>query len=552
MRHVISRALVFSTLIVGLFANAPVAAFLPSLTTPTARQTIDRSPAAKPVSPELAAMVLADPVLGRGVERIVATPDGKRLAGIIGRLSAPVRGNPEEIARAFVTRHAGLFNLPTSRVQGRLETVRTVSEANGAHVFFRFLSQGTPVLGANLAVHMNRQGEVILANGSVPMLTPVRNHPSLDGPAAVALSRKRIGERESRGDASARLVLSCHPDGSRYAWEVSLPAAEPLGDWVLLLDATTGDELDRRNDLFFFSGTGLAYANHPLLGQPVRVELPYLSRNDLAGDYCYALNGKGPAATSSTNVYDFTPDDTHFDEVNAFYHVNRAHDFFARFGFKKLDFPIWTTVHFRVNFDNAFYSGKEKKMYFGDGEFFNDFAKEEAIIYHEYSHGVLNEIVAINYYGESGAIHEGQADYFACTLSENPVIGEWISSKTQVTAVRYLQNTLHYPENIEGEVHADGRIWGGALWDLRLALGAEVTDRLIFASFYNLKPETPTFIDGANAILAADTSLYDGKHKEAITSVFAKRGILGGSSVASILDGRDLERARAFGSLHGE
>ena len=430
--------------------------------------------------------------------------------------------------------------------------MKTVRAAGGTHVHFRMLYNDIPLLRGNVSVHMTGRGEIVLCNGSLPKIETVKNRPTLDEKTAIAQARKLIGEKESRGKAAARLVVSCRDGEARHAWEVSLPASEPLGDWVVLLDADSGTEIERRNDLFFFSGSGLAYLNHPLVGEPTRVELPYLSRNDLCGDFCYAVNGKGRAATSSTNVYDFAPDDTHFDEVNVFYHVNRVHDFFGQFGFKNLDFPIWATVHFRHEYDNAFYSPKEKKMYFGDGYLFNDFAKEEAIIYHEYSHAVLNEIVVINNMEEGGAIHEGQADYFACSLASEPVLGEWIGSKTNVTCARDMRNSFHYPENIEHEVHADGRIWGGALWDIRTALGAEVSDRLIFSSFSSLKPENPTFVDAANAILAADLSVFDGKHQETITGIFAKRGILSGSAAAAVLDGRDLERARTFDLFHGE
>ena len=30
--------------------------------------------------------------------------------------------------------------------------------------------------------------------------------------------------------------------------------------------------------------------------------------------------------------------------------------------------------------------------------------------------------------------------------------------------LRHLVNNLHYPEDIQGEVHADGKIWGAVLW----------------------------------------------------------------------------------------
>jgi len=502
------------------------------------------------MAPLLAEAIVVSDDLSAGLVRAVASEDGKAVRSLFGRLSKPVRGMPEAIARRFVEGHARLFNLRLERGGARLDTVKVVEDAASSHVFFKVALQEVPVEGSDISIHMNRAGEVVLANGSVPDTSEPANRLVLGEREAIAAARRHLGVRDVRGRPTAARLICCRGDETLQAWEVGIPAAEPLGDWVVLIDAETGRELDRRNQMFFFSGQGLAYPHHPLAGDLERVELPYLMRNDLAGDYCYAVNAQGPEATSSTAVYEFAPEDTHFDEVNAYHHVTRAHDFFSGMGFNKLDFSLWTTVHFRTKFDNAFYSPKERKMYFGDGDRFNDFAKEEAIIYHEYSHGMLNEIVELYYRKEAGAMHEGQADYFACSLSGEPRIGEWISSKTELKEIRDLRDTRHYPEDIIGEVHHDGRIWGCALWDLRAVLGPEITNRLVYASFSYLNPGEPTFAEGVNAILAADTAQFAGEHRAVITDVFAKRGIMSGSAAAVILDGRDLERLRRFRAIH--
>ena len=37
--------------------------------------------------------------------------------------------------------------------------------------------------------------------------------------------------------------------------------------------------------------------------------------------------------------------------------------------------------------------------------------------------------------------------------------------------LRRLDTNLHYPADLNGEVHHDGQIWSRALWDIRQALG---------------------------------------------------------------------------------
>ena len=45
--------------------------------------------------------------------------------------------------------------------------------------------------------------------------------------------------------------------------------------------------------------------------------------------------------------------------------------------------------------------------------------------------------------------------------------------------LRRVDEDLHYPADLEGEVHADGQIWSRALWDIRGALGHVKADTLI-------------------------------------------------------------------------
>jgi Zn-dependent metalloprotease len=525
-------------------------AFLPSSTTVHPPRPNPRSWARTEIAPSLVKTALQAPDLASGLLRLTAIDQGQRLAGALGTLSAPSTDTPETIARRFIGAHPALFGLPQRRSPGTLRTVSSTKAAGGSHVRLLWTIDEAPLLDSMIDIHMNRQGQVLLANGSLPQLGPIKNHQVLSESQAIAAARRAIGITAERGRPSARAVLLSSESALLRAWEVHLPALEPLGDWVVSINAETGRPLSRRNQLMFFSGTGSAYPHHPLKGGPVTVELHGLTRNDLAGDFCYAVNGQGNPASSTTATYVFPPESRHFNEVNAYYHVNQAHAYFAGFGFDRLNFSLWTTVHFRKNFDNAFYSPKERKMYFGDGDRFNDFAREEAIIYHGYAHGVLNEIVELNYWKESGAMNEGQADYFACSLSNDPVIGEWVCAKNNLPEIRDLRQFRHYPEDIADEVHHDGRIWGSALWGLRSALGPATADRLIFSSFYYLKPGDPTFADGVNSLLAADAAVFDGRHRETITATCAERGLLGSSPVAAVLDGRDLARARAFASLH--
>jgi Zn-dependent metalloprotease len=87
-----------------------------------------------------------------------------------------------------------------------------------------------------------------------------------------------------------------------------------------------------------------------------------------------------------------------------------------------------------------------------------------------------------------------------------------------------LSYTEHYPADLDGEVHDDGRIWSRALWDIRLALGNVKADTIILQGSFDF-PGT-TMPDLANRTVAAAKQLYGNSAANAVQKAFADRGIL--------------------------
>src|SRR5262249_48220699 len=195
------------------------------------------------------------------------------------------------------------------------------------------------------------------------------------------------------------------------------------------------------------------------------------------------------------------------DERNIYAHANRIHDFARNaFDFRLLDFPM-PAVAFEPNLANAFWDGTG--IHFGDGGgvFYNTGLFAD-VIYHEDTHGIP-DYMSRPFGGldgaEGGAMHEGLSDYFACTLTNEPLVGENLFMSDPGRVLRNLDNALQWPADRRGEVHADGEIFAGALWDLRRATGAAVADALVhFAR--GLGPKT--FDAYANAILLQDDLLF--------------------------------------------
>jgi hypothetical protein len=129
------------------------------------------------------------------------------------------------------------------------------------------------------------------------------------------------------------------------------------------------------------------------------------------------------------------------------------------------------------------------------------------------------------------ALSEAYADYFACTINDDPAQGEYIVADAK--GLRNLANDHRYPGQIKyprtgkPEAHWTGLIWGGACWDLRQKLGPTVADQLVFRSIYYQPAEgSADFETAALGVLEADEMIYGGGHEETIRQVMSQRGIL--------------------------
>jgi Zn-dependent metalloprotease len=91
--------------------------------------------------------------------------------------------------------------------------------------------------------------------------------------------------------------------------------------------------------------------------------------------------------------------------------------------------------------------------------------------------------------------------------------------------LRRIDGNKHYPEDVRGEVHADGEMWSRALWDIRNALGDTVASTLIIEAQFSFAVDT-SFHDAALATVAAAQSLYGAAEANAATAAFHARGFI--------------------------
>ncbi len=190
---------------------------------------------------------------------------------------------------------------------------------------------------------------------------------------------------------------------------------------------------------------------------------------------------------------------------------------------------------------------------FLDGDFDN------GIIAHEYAHGISNRLTGgpsnTGCLGGDEQMGEGWSDFFALITTvktsdsgeDGRGVGTFaLGQETDGLGIRDYRystdmgvNPLTYTDISSLAIpHGVGSVWATMLWDLYWAMvdeygfdddqwtgtgGNNMAIQLVMDGM-KMQPCAPGFVDGRNAILAADMALYAGANQCLIWEVFARRG----------------------------
>ncbi len=248
--------------------------------------------------------------------------------------------------------------------------------------------------------------------------------------------------------------------------------------------------------------------------------------------------------TSQVN-FDWNEDAEDKKEVNVFWHLNEIHDWFkALIGQDLMNYQLPAQVDYLDgqscnNGDvNAFYNPGDAGIYFCP----SDVSRESDVIYHEYTHGVIDHIAnyTLPYQDESGAINEGVADYYAAVKNNDATIGEGVGVIRRITDVvnfsdkcnresgsgcrndqYWLRSTSPARGNDYGYVHHNSLVPSGALWNLRQSQGLSQSyvDKLVIDTLIFHRPLN--FTQLLNGLIAQD----GGARESQIRAAFATRGV---------------------------
>jgi zinc metalloprotease ZmpB len=326
--------------------------------------------------------------------------------------------------------------------------------------------------------------------------------------------------------ASASAIAAPKPPPGTSTAPAQVFAPNPVAD--LGIQTLT----DQKDADYFSADPTLARAYH-------RVTLTDLDGSGtLTGSYAKVISETGKAAANTGNGFIYTRDQDQFEQTMAYHWVTQAQRYIQSLGFGSMLPKVNKRQQLlRINQfggDNSFYREGTGKLTITLGKGGVDDAEDAEVIVHEYGHSVQdNQVPGFGSSPEAGAIGEGFGDYLAVTVSEHfaptadePCVADWDSvSYTSTTphCLRRVDGSKHYPEDLVGEVHADGEIWSRALWDIHRALRARLADTIIIRAQFGFTRDISMRAAAAQTIATA--GLYGASAQDAVRTAFAARGL---------------------------
>jgi len=493
---------------------------------------------------------------------------------LTGGPSKRYENGPEAVAMGFLKDAHAVLGLKEDLSDIRVEKVDQTPVRN--HVRFRQTYRGIPIMGVQVLVHSNPEGQVTMVQNETLQDLQLANQDRISEATATKVAQDdlyaTLGQGVVLSAAKAEKWIALHKGKHYYVWRVTVPTRNPPGFWVYHVNAETGEVIYKGNEIQALrTGKGKGYKSNVSWhgGVVSNLSLKYLYSADegntggnLWGSHAavYDYWGNDPSSADFSFLYDPFREKDWLDAVQAYYLINTIWDWWNETVLRKYGpaYPAYfhdLSTPVIVNWPdlcNAFYSSNLGAPFHTPGFIFGDEGScspgsedlviDNDIFRHEYTHAVMDWCGfegqfggPVNYYGRS--MGEGNADWFGYLYSRDPEVADvgWHWSRDGY--LRALDNTRMYPYDVNHpstglpEEHYTGEIWSGLLYDLSNVLKTEALP-YVYQSFYyfsTLEGHMYDYPDFFDAIWAQYLAEWDLTGKSTNTTKawgsFTSRGI---------------------------
>ena len=482
-------------------------------------------------------------------------------------IKSPVyQGSPEEIARQYLEDNKELFSI--SNVSN-LKPIQTIESPSGKSITFLQTYQGIPVFGTETVVSINKHNRITMVVNGNKNITDLRStNANISSEKAIENAFEKINVDETTLIASPRCDLYIYQDSlscAKLVWKVNFGAGEPLGDWQIIIDASSGEFLKIEDiSVNYVNGQGKVFNPDPIsaLSDASLTDQNDADYQDLQGAYktvtltnlndpvggVYCLQGKyaqsvdieSPFISPVTNAnptFIYNRSHTGFEEVNIYYHINTMREYVGSLGFN----PIWDTGEYMRYDAHGSYSRyypsfcriSFKNDYVDDGE-------DQDCIIHEYGHAIHDALIAgYGFGGDQRGVSEGIGDYLAVSYrrqlsSYQPDKifpwdgnGESWNGRNLEPDYNYEENWLFPPYGLSDKekIYMKGTLWASTMMDIEEngSIGRDIVTTLLLDGVKHVSISSPVH-DVIYGMLQADRDLYNGEHLTILLNIFDQRG----------------------------
>jgi bacillolysin len=319
------------------------------------------------------------------------------------------------VMKAFVESQIKLGNFKLAKVQ---------TEEQGGYVHKRYdvYHQGIKIWGGQMIDHQ-KNGKTYYINGNYYDDIQIPVTPQVEIKDAIKTAEKALPEGLFQPYGETELTIL--PFQSGYILAYKIMNAKPDAIIVSFINAATGDIIFSYNDVktegYIGIGKGI-FGDYKKLSAELASGKYYL--NDVMRPGKLITANLFNKDENSPSYYITSPEGTFTDPaaVDAHSYIGWIYDYYFsvhnRKGMDGANTQLVVNIHYGNNYENAFYSGQTKWLYFGDGDPNKQYPYPAAldIIGHEFTHGVTDSTSGLIYFDQPGSLNEALSDIMGVNI----------------------------------------------------------------------------------------------------------------------------------------
>ena len=447
-------------------------------------------------------------------------------------------------------------------------------EIQTTHLRMQQMYKGVPVFGGEMILHKKDDEDVSLLNGHfypTPQIENVKPSLSQDNIGKLAISDVSKSSIVKPMTATEMTMLKYEKpktelmiyhqnekaDGERLAYQVTV-RPNFLERWVYVMDANTGEILDKYNHTCTLDGVATATArdlngmnrtintyqvgsSYVLIDATKSMFRGGAVKADDPQGVIWTIDATGSKVSEDLTIRQISSSNNTWSNANgvsAHYNAGLAYEYYRnkhnRTSLNGKGGTIVSIINITdengKGFDNAFWNG-EYMGYGSGGTFFKPLAGGLDVAGHEMTHGVIENTANLEYKSQSGAINESLADCFGALVENKSGVNLWKLGEDVMRsggALRDLSNPNQGGNSLRDDgfqpatmnqyysgsednygVHINSGIPNNAFYRFATANGMNLTkaERIYYRALTVYLTRTSKFLDLRRAVIQSATDL---------------------------------------------